>query len=248
MKFSIITATYNSQQFIESCIQSVLNQSYPNIELIIVDGASSDNTLQLVEKFNDPRVTIYSERDNGIYFALNKGISLATGDVIGFLHSDDFFVHENVIEEIAGELQNSNIHGVYSNLKYVHHSNPNQVIRDWKSKPFKPINLKFGWMPPHPTLFLKRIVYDSIGPFNTSYRIAADYDWILRAFTESSFNIKFLDMYISDMRIGGASNGSLKSIIKKSKEDYSVIRQYPLWGWLTLISKNVRKLPQLLGK
>lgn len=248
MKFSIITATYNSQQFIESCIQSVLNQSYPNIELIIVDGASSDNTLQIIQSFNDPRIQIHSERDNGIYFALNKGISLATGDVIGFLHSDDFFVHENVIEEIAGELQNSNIHGVYSNLKYVHHSNTNQVIRDWKSKPFKPINLKFGWMPPHPTLFLKRIVYDSIGPFNTSYRIAADYDWILRAFTESSFNIKFLDMYISDMRIGGASNGSLKSIIKKSKEDYSVIRQYPLWGWLTLISKNVRKLPQLLGK
>lgn len=248
MKFSIITATYNSQQFIKSCIQSVLNQNYTNIELIIVDGASSDKTLQLIESFSDPRIKIYSERDNGIYFALNKGISLATGDVIGFLHSDDFFVHENVIEEIASELQNSNIHGVYSNLKYVHHSNPKQVIRNWKSKPFKAINLKFGWMPPHPTLFLKREVYETIGPFNTNYRIAADYDWVLRAFTDSRFTIKYIDTYISDMRIGGASNGSFKSIIKKSKEDYSVIRQYPLWGWLTLISKNIRKLPQLLGK
>lgn len=248
MKFSIITATYNSQKFIESCIQSVLNQSYPNIELIIVDGASSDNTLQIIQSFNDPRVKIHSERDNGIYFALNKGVSLASGDVIGFLHSDDFFVHENVIEEIILELQNPNIQGVYSNLKYVHHSNPNQVIRNWKSKPYKPINLKFGWMPPHPTLFLKREVYDSIGLFNTNYRIAADYDWILRVFTDSRFTIKYLDMYISDMRIGGASNGSVKSIIKKSKEDYSVIQNYPLWGWLTLISKNIRKLPQLLGK
>lgn len=248
MKFSIITATFNSQQFIESCVKSVLNQSYPNIELIIVDGASSDNTLQIIQSFNNPKIKIHSERDNGIYFALNKGVSLASGDVIGFLHSDDFFVHENVIEEIAGELQNSNIHGVYSNLKYVHHSNPKQIIRNWKSKPFKPINLKFGWMPPHPTLFLKREVYDTIGWFNTNYRIAADYDWILRVFTDSRFTIKYLDMYISDMRIGGASNGSVKSIINKSREDYLVIQKYHLWGWLTLISKNVRKLPQLLGK
>jgi len=248
LKFSIITATFNSQQFIESCVKSVLNQSYPNIELIIVDGASSDNTLQIIQSFNNPKIKIHSERDNGIYFALNKGVSLASGDVIGFLHSDDFFVHENVIEEIAGELQNSNIHGVYSNLKYVHHSNPKQIIRNWKSKPFKPINLKFGWMPPHPTLFLKREVYDTIGWFNTNYRIAADYDWILRVFTDSRFTIKYLDMYISDMRIGGASNGSVKSIINKSREDYLVIQKYHLWGWLTLISKNVRKLPQLLGK
>ncbi len=246
MKFTIITATFNSQQFIGSCVQSVVNQTYSDFELILVDGASTDSTLQIVREFNDPRIKIYSEPDQGIYFALNKGLSLATGDIIGFLHSDDYFVNNDVLNVIAREFEENRIDGIYSNLNYVNQTNPKQIIRNWKSKPFNSIFLKFGWMPPHPTLFVKNEVYQKIGYFNTSYRIAADYEWILRLFTDNRFNLKYLDLYISDMRIGGVSNGSIKSIVKKSKEDYSVIRKYPLWVFGTLIFKNIRKVPQLL--
>lgn len=197
-----------------------------------------------IQQFNDPRIKVISEKDDGLYYALNKGISMATGDVVGFIHSDDFFPDVNVLENLYKSLQSEQVDGVYANLKYVSQSDSNKVVRDWKSKPFKSENLKYGWMPPHPTLFLKRDFYNTLGGFNTNFRIAADYDFILRLFSSNKFQIKYLNIYTTHMRVDGASNKSLKSIFKKSSEDYKVISQYSLLGFFTLVFKNLRKIPQ----
>lgn len=248
MKISIITATFNSEKFIENCLNSILNQTYSQFEIIIVDGKSSDRTLQIINSFNDSRIRMVSEKDDGIYYAFNKGLLLCTGDVIGFLHSDDFFTDSQVLQNITNEFQTKpSLDGCYGNLKYVHHIEDNKVIRDWKSKVFDKNNLKFGWMPPHPTVFLKREVYQAVGNFNTRFRIAADYDFLLRLFHYPNIKISYLDIYITNMRIGGASNGSLKAILKKSKEDYLAISQFNLFGWVTLVFKNLRKIPQLFN-
>lgn len=246
MKFSIITATYNSQRSIFQCLNSILNQTYANFEIVLVDGGSTDDTLRIIQEFYDPRIKVVSEPDYGLYDALNKGITRATGDIIGFLHSDDFFANPRVLENLIAAFHDEKVHGVYSNLKYVSQENPEKVLRNWKSKDFQYKNLKYGWMPPHPTLFLRKEVYQTIGSFNTSLKIAADYDFILRLFTSRTFNIKYLNIYITHMRMGGASNGSLHSIFKKSSEDHQVISQFELWGIFTLIFKNLRKLPQFL--
>ncbi len=197
-----------------------------------------------IQQFNDPRIKVISEKDDGLYYALNKGISMATGDVVGFIHSDDFFPDVNVLENLYKSLHSEQVDGVYANLKYVSQSDSNKVVRDWKSKPFKSENLKYGWMPPHPTLFLKRDFYNTLGGFNTNFRIAADYDFILRLFSSNKFQIKYLNIYTTHMRVDGASNKSLKSIFKKSSEDYKVISQYSLLGFFTLVFKNLRKIPQ----
>ncbi len=246
MKFSIITATYNSQSSIFQCLSSILNQTYSNFEIVLVDGVSIDDTLQIIQEFHDSRIKVVSEPDNGLYDALNKGITRATGDIIGFLHSDDFFANPNVLENLIAAFHDEKVHGVYSNLKYVSQENPEKVLRNWKSKEFQFTNLKYGWMPPHPTLFLRKEVYQQIGSFNTRLKIAADYDFILRLFTSRKFKIQYLNIYITHMRMGGASNGSLNSILRKSSEDYQVISQFKLWGIFTLIFKNLRKLPQFL--
>ncbi len=248
MKISIITATFNSEKFIENCLNSILNQTYSHFEIIIVDGKSSDRTVQIINSFSDSRIRMVSEKDSGIYYALNKGLALCSGDIIGFLHSDDFFCDTNVLQNIANEFYSKpSLDGCYGNLKYVHHVQTNKVMRDWRSKLFSEKNLKFGWMPPHPTLFLKKEVYQLVGNFNTRFRIAADYDFLLRIFHQPKLKISHLDIYITNMRIGGASNGSLKSIFRKSKEDYLVISQFKLLGWITLIFKNLRKIPQLFN-
>ena len=244
MKFSLITATFNSQKSIAFCLNSVMIQTYSNFEVIIVDGASTDETLLKIQQFNDPRIKVISEKDDGLYHALNKGISMATGDVVGFLHSDDFFPDECVLENLYKSLHSEQVDGVYANLKYVSQSDSNKVVRDWKSKPFKFENLKYGWMPPHPTLFLKRDIYNTLGGFNTNFRIAADYDFILRLFSSNKFQIKYLNIYTTHMRVGGASNKSFKSIFQKSLEDYKVISQYSLLGFFTLVFKNLRKILQ----
>ena len=137
MKFSLITATFNSQKSIAFCLNSVMIQTYSNFEVIIVDGASTDETLLKIQQFNDPRIKVISEKDDGLYHALNKGISMATGDVVGFLHSDDFFPDECVLENLYKSLHSEQVDGVYANLKYVSQSDSNKVVRDWKSKPFK---------------------------------------------------------------------------------------------------------------
>jgi len=248
MKVSIITATYNSESTIEMCLKSVLNQTYSDIEYIIVDGASKDKTLSIVKHFTKAHKTIkiISEKDQGIYDALNKGIALATGDIIGFVHSDDFLANPNIITSIVEAFNINNADGVYGDLHYVSHKNTDNIIRNWVSQPFRQKLLKQGWMPAHPTLYLKKKVYDIHGAFNLEYSIAADYDYILRIFRLADLNFYYLPKTIVKMRVGGASNRSLKNIVQKTKEDYRAVKQNKIGNWLTILLKNITKIKQFM--
>ena len=246
MIVSVITATYNSLINIKSSLDSVINQDYRDIEIIIIDGNSTDNTLSVVKKYqqNHTFIKLISENDNGIYDALNKGLNLASGDIIGFVHSDDFLASKDIINNIVSMINSQNLEGVYGDLQYVDKFNTQKVIRNWKSCDFKLGLLKQGWMPPHPSLFLKKEVYDKHGLFDLSYKISADYDFMLRIFKDTKLKFGYLPKVITKMRVGGASNRSLKNVIKKSKEDYRTIRSNNVGNFLTLIKKNTSKLKQ----
>ncbi len=249
MKVSIITATYNSEAAIETALRSVSAQDYQNLELVVIDGKSKDNTVAVVkEKYNRPSVII-SESDKGIYDALNKGILTATGDIIGFVHSDDFLASPEVISGIVEAFSKYEVDGVYGDLQYVHKEDTSKVIRYWKSEVFEPPLLKGGWMPAHPTLFLRKEVYEKHGLFNLDYKIAADYDLMLRIFQDPVLKFKYLPRVITRMRVGGASNRSLKNIKLKSFEDLKALRSNGIKNPLkVLVYKNFSKLGQFVGK
>lgn len=249
IKVSIITATYNSAHGIEACLDSILSQDYKNIECLIIDGQSKDQTLEIVskKKINNSCINIVSEFDEGIYDALNKGIALASGELIGFVHSDDLLASSKVISELVSKIQTENLDGVYGDLQYVDKINTNKIIRFWKSCEFNSNLLRKGWMPAHPTLILKKEVYLKHGVFNKSFKIAADYDFMLRIFKDTKLKFGYLPKVVIKMRVGGASNGSLKNIIKKSKEDYRAICSNNIGGFITLILKNTSKIKQFLN-
>ncbi len=248
MKISIITATYNSEKNISTCLQSVAGQTYKNIEHIIVDGGSTDKTMEIVKAF--PSVTKYiSEPDKGIYDALNKGVKMATNDVIGFLHSDDSMGSTDIIQKIAELFSQKNIQGVYGDLVFVHSENPDKIVRTWKSNRFDRKNIKYGWMPPHPTLYLRKEVYQKHGPFDISFKIAGDYNFMVSVMKDKEINLEYLPEIITKMRMGGVSTGSLKDILTKSKEDIRALRNNGFkFPFLILAAKNLRKLPQLLKR
>lgn len=251
MKISIITATYNSATTLEVCMDSVLNQSFKDIEYILVDGNSTDGTLEFIKSKAKihPNISWISERDQGIYDALNKGISMATGDVIGFVHSDDYLANDAIIAKIEEKFISENIDGLYGNLHYVQFKNPEIIVRNWQSQAYKKSLLTRGWMPAHPTLFLKSDIYKVNGSFNLDYRIAADYDFILRIFNQPNLKFYYLPETITKMRVGGASNRSLKNLIQKTKEDYKAARTNSLkFPSLVIGFKNLSKIPQWFSK
>ena len=231
------------------CINSVLNQTYSNIEYVIIDGLSKDNTLSKVESLTEGylNVKIISEADKGIYDALNKGVALATGDIVGFVHSDDFLADNSVIASISEAFDINKADGVYGDLHYVASDNTNKIVRNWVSEDFNPRLLKRGWMPAHPTLFLKRTIYKTYGGFNLNYKIAADYDFILRIFKETDLRFCYLPKTIIKMRLGGASNRNLNNIIQKTKEDYRAVKSNGVGSWLTILLKNVTKIKQFMN-
>ncbi|SFF46513.1 glycosyltransferase family 2 protein [Sunxiuqinia elliptica] len=247
MNFSIITATYNSYPAIKDCIGSIAQQTLKP-EHLIIDGQSKDETLTTIK--NSPSVSQYiSEPDKGIYDALNKGLQLAQGEVIGLLHSDDLLAEATTLEKIKQAFEETGADVVYGDLVYVDKEDTNKVIRYWKSQAFQPALLKRGWMPAHPTVFAKREVYARHGQFDLSFDIAADYDLMLRIFQDKTLKFAYLPAVITRMRVGGASNKSLKNIIHKSSEDYRAMKKnslpFPLW---TLACKNLSKIPQFLKR
>ena len=231
---------------------SVLNQSFQNIEYVIIDGNSTDQTLELVKQhqiqFPQIEFKILSEPDSGIYDALNKGVQLATGEVIGFVHSDDILAYNQIISKIANQFDKENVDGVYGNLQYVDKNNIGKIIRYWKSTNFNASLLKKGWMPAHPTLFLKKEVYEKHGEFNLSFKISADYDFMLRILKDDSLKFTYLPNVITKMRVGGASNRSIKNIIQKTKEDYLAVRLNNIGGWYLIFLKNISKVRQFIIK
>ena len=246
MKVSIITATYNSAESITASLDSVFSQNYTDIECIIIDGASTDDTLSIIDAFQKKHtnIKVISEADQGIYDALNKGIKIATGALIGFVHSDDMLASPHIISELVLSLKKTEASGVYGDLQYISKLDTSKVIRYWKSGVFSKSLLKRGWMPPHPALFLKKEVYQKHGSFNLSYKIAADYDFMLRILKDDTLTFSYLPKLFVKMRIGGASNKSLKNIIQKTKEDYRAITSNKIGNWLTLILKNFSKIKQ----
>ena len=244
MKISIITVCYNSQKTIESTIQSVLRQDYSDIEYIIVDGDSYDGTREVLRKYKANISKIISEKDNGLYDALNKGIKIASGEIIGILHSDDVFDNNGVITKVAEVFKKINCDGVYGDLVYTKENDLSEIVRYWKSRRFKKELLNYGWMPAHPTLFLKRQVYDLYGKFDLEFKIAGDYDFMLRILKQNQLKFSYLPLVITRMRLGGASNGSPKYIYYKSIEDYRIIKKNKIGGLLTLLAKNLSKVGQ----
>lgn len=247
MKISVITVVYNNVKHIADCIKSVIAQSYPRIEYIVVDGRSTDGTMGVINRHRPGIAKIISEKDDGYVYAMNKGLEAATGDVVGFLHSDDFYAHDKVIENVASGFRNNTIEGLYGDLAYTDRNNTKNIIRCWKAGGYDITKIRGGWMPPHPTFFVRRAAYKRRGYFNTDFRIAADYEMMLRLLYKNKISVSYLPEVLVKMRWGGASNRSLWDIIKKSSEDYRICRMYG-FGLSTLIMKNINKIPQFFIK
>ena len=260
MKISIITITYNSAKTLPRALESVRSQKYDEIEHIIVDGASTDGTVELVKAYaaehqsglasskkgpGGSSIRWISEPDSGIYDALNKGIRMATGDVIGFLHSDDVFYSPDSIGQIAAAFADEKVDVVYGDLQYCH---GDKVTRCWVSNSFNPCALKYGWMPPHPTLYVRRKVYQEVGEYDAWFRISADYDMILRIFT-AGYRSRYIPEVLVKMNTGGASNKNTKARLSKTQEDYIVLKKNHVGaGYLTVACKQLRKVRQFLRK
>ena len=221
MKVSIITATYNSAKTIVDTILSVNKQDYDDIEHIIIDGGSKDNTLELIKSTPNRVTKIVSESDKGIYDAMNKGIALATGDIIGILNSDDFYISTDVITSVVKEVLQGGYDAVYGDLEYVDEEDTDKVVRYWKSKYYKAGLFKKGWHPAHPTFFVKKEVYNKYGNFNLKYKIGADYEIMLRFIEKNRIKVAYIPETLVKMRVGGASNQSIKNIIKANIECYN---------------------------
>lgn len=244
MKISIVTCVYNRVATIGDAIDSVRAQTWRDYEHIIVDAQSDDGTLDAIHARQDARMLVTSEPDGGIYDALNKGVLRATGDVVGLVHSDDRLAHERVLEKVAAAFA-PGVHAVYGDLDYVSAADPARVVRAWKAGAFRPGLLARGWMPPHPTLFIRRELFSEVGLYDTKYKIAADYEFILRLFSLYLFRAVYIPDVLVRMRTGGASNRTLKQILRKSAEDYRALRQNRAGGVATLAVKNLSKIPQL---
>ena len=243
MKISIITVTYNSVSTLKNTLNSLYNQKYKNYEHIIIDGASNDGTIDIINNNKRSFTNFISEPDAGIYDALNKGINIAKGDVIGILHADDYYYDNNVLSKVSKLFSNANIDGVYGDLEYIDKSG--ETIRKWNSCSFKKELLFEGWMPPHPTLFVKKKIFDEKGGFNINYSISSDYDFIIKIFKEQCYNFSYLPSVITKMTIGGESNKSLANIKRKMSEDYKIIKKHKIGGLMTLFKKNFSKIKQL---
>jgi glycosyltransferase involved in cell wall biosynthesis len=249
MKVSIITIAYNAEETISDTIKSVINQSYENIEYIIVDGASKDKTVSIVRSFGFKVSKFISEPDKGIYDAMNKGLALATGDIIGILNADDIYADSNVITDVVKKFEVEKAEGLYADLVYVKREDTNKITRYWRSGNYSKGKFLKGWMPPHPTFFVKREIYEKYGNFNLDLRSAADYEIMLRFIHKHEIKITYLPRVITKMRVGGQSNVTLKNRIKANKEDREAWRINGLKpGVFTMIRKPLSKVGQFFRK
>ncbi|MCC7303200.1 MAG: glycosyltransferase [Bacteroidia bacterium] len=244
MKISVITVCYNSAKTLGDTLQSVVSQDHDNKEYIVVDGGSSDQSLQIIQSFGTKINRFVSEKDNGLYDALNKGIGLATGEVISILHSDDRFAHGHVLSDVADAFNKNNCESLYGDLDYMDGS-MQKVVRKWRSGPYNRSRFLSGWMPPHPAFFLKRSAYENFGTFNTAFTISADYELMLRMLYKNKVSSFHLPAVLVKMRVGGKSNVSIRNRVNANQEDrkaWEVNGIQPRWYTLTI--KPLRKLGQ----
>jgi glycosyltransferase involved in cell wall biosynthesis len=247
MKISVITVCYNAASTIEETIKSVISQNYTDTEYIIIDGGSTDGTISIIEKYKQNIHFFVSEKDNGMYDAINKGIKLATGEIIGLMHADDFFSHNKALSVIADTLNSTKAEAVYSDLQYVYKDNPDKIFRNWKSGKYKNGLFRLGWMPPHPTFYLKKDYFLKYGLYNATFSIAADYELMLRMIHKHKIMPAYIPQVLVKMRVGGKSNISFASRLKANMEDRKAwkindLKPFPF----TFLLKPLRKLVQFI--
>lgn len=248
-KVSIITAVYNNRDTISQAIESVLYQDYPNIEYIVVDGNSTDGTVEIIRRHQGKITKWISEPDKGVYDAMNKGLRLATGDVIGILNSDDFYQDATIIGKVVKVFIEHQPDALYGDLLYVEAANTQNIVRYWQAKPYQENIFLMGWMPPHPTFFVKREIYNQFGVFDTRLRSSADYELMLRLIHKHKIRLAYLPEILVKMRTGGISNKSLKNRLLANQEDYRAWKMNGLRpAFYTVWLKPIRKLFQYLAK
>jgi glycosyltransferase len=246
MKVSIITATYNSERTIKDNLASVKNQTYRNLEHIVIDGASTDKTVNLLQLFGHDGPLV-SEADGGIYDAMNKGVGMATGDIIGILNSDDFYPHASVIDNVVKAFQDLKCDAVYGDLVFVDEHNSNKVVRKWVAGNYRRNLFYSGWMPPHPTVFIRKEVYEKYGGFNLKFKSSSDYELLLRLMFINKIKVNYLPGVMVHMRTGGQSTKSLKNRLAAHKEDYLAWLSNGVFPkWYTLAMKPFSKILQFL--
>lgn len=245
MKVSIITVVFNGERYLEECIKSVLDQDYKNIEYLIIDGGSTDSTISIIEEFKNEIHYFVSETDRGMYDALNKGVKAATGEIVGILNADDLLASKDVISSIVNVFEQNKSDGVYGNLNYIDASPSKKILRKWVSKQFVNTDISFGWMPAHPTLYLKKDLFNRFGNYSLDFGTAADYELMVRFLYVNRINAYFLNKLLVNMRIGGMSNSSLKQRYLAFINDYRAVKAnklpYPL---TTVLLKKISKLQQ----
>ena len=240
MKISIITATFNSEKTLQDTLDSVLRQDYRNIEHIIIDGGSTDSTVDIIRvyasKTTSHSVKWVSEKDHGIYDAMNKGIAMATGDVIGILNSDDYFTSYDVVSKLAKPFEDETLDAVYGDIHFIHDGEPDKVTRYYSSKIFSPFWVRFGFMPAHPSLYVRKEIYDKVGLYKLDYKIGADFEMVVRMFHVHKIKAHYINMDFVTMRNGGASTSGVQSHKLLLQEDARACRENGLYSNQFLIS------------
>ncbi|MCF7996747.1 MAG: glycosyltransferase [Chromatiaceae bacterium] len=244
MKISVVTVTFNCQETVADCLASVARQRHVDREHVVIDGASTDGTGEILEARREQLAVLVSEPDRGTYDALNKGLARTSGEAVGLLHADDVYADAKVLSRVAVAFADPTVEAVYGDLVYVAREDTERVIRYWRAGEYRSQRLRRGWMPPHPTLYLRRSVYERFGLFDTRYRIAADYDLMLRVLSGLTGRVVYIPEVLVRMRVGGASNRSLRHIARKSWEDYRALRGNGFGGFGALAWKNFSKVPQ----
>lgn len=247
MKVTLITVAYNSAKTIRKTLESIASQDYPDIEHIVIDGASKDNTVEIVKEFKNVHRLI-SEPDKGMWDGLNKGLAIAEGEIIGMLNSDDVYADDTIISQVVAAFKKYQVDTVYGDIQFVSNKEPDKVVRYYSSKKFHPGRFRYGYMPAHPSFFVKRGVYEKYGHFKPDYKIAADYDLMIRFLKVHQVSYKYLDLMMVNMLIGGMSNDSLKSIYILNKEIVRTCRENGIYTNLFIVSlKYFRKVFELIN-
>ena len=246
VKVSVITVCRNSERTIEQCVNSVKAQSHSNIEHIVIDGASNDKTITLIKNINTPNLILISEKDGGIYDAMNKGMEYASGDIIGFLNSDDWYASKDVIKNVAFLFHQKKVSAVFSNVCFVSRNNKNRITRFYRGDNFNLNMLKYGMMPPHPGIFINRNFALKVGKFNTDYKISADFDFVCRMVKATGFTVAHLNKTTVNMTPGGASNSGIKSKVILNLEILRSCKEHKIpTSFLYLLVKYLKKSFQI---
>jgi len=247
VKISIITAVYNRVGTIGQCVSSVKSQSWPNVEHVVIDGASSDGTIKVLQSCLSKQAVWVSEPDKGIYDALNKGVSLASGEIIGLMHSDDLYSNDYVLAEVAQIFADPTVDAVYGDAAFFHPGAIEKFVRRYRSNRFSPKTIAWGWMPAHTALFLRRNVYERFGVFKTNYKIAADFEFVARIFHTGQLSARYIPKILVHMQTGGASTGGWRSNLLLNKEVIRACRENSIpTNWFKLLSKYPLKLLEFL--